>query len=25
LREAEPDYLVPDIDSVVNVLLKLKT
>ena len=25
LREAEPDYLVTDIDSVVNVLLKLKT
>jgi len=25
LREADPDYLVPDIDSVVDVLLKLKT
>jgi pyrophosphatase PpaX len=25
LREAEPDHLVPDIDAVVNVLLKLKT
>ena len=25
LREAEPDHLVPDIDAVVGVLLKLKT
>jgi pyrophosphatase PpaX len=25
LREAEPDHLVPDIDAVVDVLLKLKT
>ena len=25
LREAEPDYLVPDIDAVVDVLLKLQT
>ena len=25
LRKAEPDHLVPDIDSVVDVLLKLKT
>ncbi len=25
LREAEPDHLVPDIDAVVDLLLKLKT
>ena len=25
LREAEPDHLVPDIDTAVDVLLKLKT
>lgn len=25
LRETDPDYLVPDIDAVVDVLLKLKT
>ena len=25
LRKAEPDHLVPDIDAVVDVLLKLKT
>ena len=25
LRQADPDYLVPDIDAVVDVLLKLKT